>query len=177
MAKGQLDVHGKHVTARGYEGAPQPVQQPHPPIMIGGGSRRVLSLAAREADVVSLNFNNRAGVIGPEGVHSGTADATAEKIGWIREAAGARFDELELEIGSYFSFVGPGTEKIAEGMGGSLGLSAEEMRAHPHGLFGEVSQVCEELERRRERYGISYFTVGADARDAFAPVVAKLAGT
>ena len=56
-------------------------------------------------------------------------------------------------------------------------LSAEEMRAHPHGLFGEVSQVCEELERRRERYGISYFTVGADARDAFAPVVAELAGT
>jgi probable F420-dependent oxidoreductase len=177
MSKGQLDISGEHVTARGYEGAPQPVQQPHPPIMIGGGSRRVLSLAAREADVVSLNFNNRAGVIGPEGVQSGTADATAEKIGWIRDAAGSRFDALELEIGSYFTFVGPGTAGIAEGMGSSLGLSADAMRAHPHGLFGEVSEVCEELQRRRERYGISYVTVAVEARDAFAPVVAKLGGT
>jgi probable F420-dependent oxidoreductase len=177
MAKGQLDFQGAHVTARGYEGAPQPVQQPHPPIMIGGGGRRVLSLAAREADVVSLNFNNRAGVLGPEGVLSGTADATAEKIGWIREAAGSRFEALELEIGCYFAFVGPGTGKIAEGMGASMGLSADDMRAHPHGLFGEVSEVCEELERRRELYGISYITVGVEARDAFAPVVARLHGT
>jgi probable F420-dependent oxidoreductase len=176
MSKGQLDFSGDHVTARGYEGAPQPVQQPHPPIMIGGGGKRVLSLAAREADVVSLNFNNRSGVLGPEGVKSGTADATAEKIGWIREAAGSRFDALELEIGCYFAFVGPGTGRIAEGMGSSLGLSADEMRAHPHGLFGEVSEICEELERRRERYGISYITVGAEARDAFAPVVARLSG-
>ncbi len=176
MTKGQLDIAGEHVTARGYEGAPQPVQQPHPPIMIGGGGRRVLSLAAREADIVSLNFNNRSGVIGADGVKSGTADATEQKIGWIREAAGPRFDALELEIGAYFAFIGPGTGKIAEGMGASMGLSADDMRAHPHGLFGEVTEVCEELERRRERYGISYVTVSADARDAFAPVVAKLAG-
>jgi probable F420-dependent oxidoreductase len=177
MSPGQLDVSGEHVVARGYEGSPQPVQKPHPPIMIGGGSRRVLSLAAREADVVSLNFNNRAGILGPDGVKSGSADATAEKVDWVREAAGPRFDALELEIGCYFAFVGPGTGKIAEGMGASMGMSAEEMRAHPHGLFGEVSEVCEELLRRRERYGISYVTVGADARDAFAPVVAKLSGS
>jgi len=177
FSKGQLDFAGEHVNARGYEGSPQPVQQPHPPIMIGGGGRRVLSLAAREADVVSLNFNNRSGVLGAEGVQSGTADATAEKVGWIREAAGPRFDSLELEIGCYFAFVGPGTAKIADGMGAGLGLSGEAMRAHPHGLFGEVEEICEELERRRELYGISYITVGAEARDAFAPVVARLGGS
>ncbi|MEE3330504.1 MAG: TIGR03621 family F420-dependent LLM class oxidoreductase [Myxococcota bacterium] len=176
MAKGQLDISGDHVNAHGYEGAPQPVQQPHPPIMIGGGGKRVLSLAAREADVVSLNFNNRSGVLGADGIQSGTADATAEKVGWIRDAAGPRMSDLELEIGCYFAFVGPGTRKIAEGMGASMGFTAEEMRAHPHGVFGEVDEVCEELERRRERYGISYITVGAEARDAFAPVVAKLSG-
>jgi probable F420-dependent oxidoreductase len=176
MSAGQLDVAGEHVTARGYEGAPQPVQRPHPPIMVGGGSRRVLELAAREADVVSLNFNNRKGVLGPEAVRSGTADATAEKIDWIREAAGTRFEALELEIGCYFTFVGAGAAAIAERMGASLGLSPEAMRAHPHGLFGDVSAVCDELERRRERYGISYVTVGAEARDAFAPVVARLSG-
>jgi hypothetical protein len=61
-------------------------------------------------------------------------------------------------------------------MGASLGLSGDEMRAHPHGLFGEVNEICAELERRRELYGISYVTVGVEARDAFAPIVAKLAG-
>ena len=89
MSEGQLDHRGTHVSVRGYEGAPQPIQRPHPPIMIGGGSRRILSLAAREADIVSLNFNNRAGVLGSEGVRSGTAEATAKKLGWIREAASA----------------------------------------------------------------------------------------
>jgi probable F420-dependent oxidoreductase len=177
MLPEQLDISGKHVNAKGYEGVPHPVQKPHPPIMIGGGGRRVLSLAAREANIVSLNFNNRAGVIGPEGVMSGTADATAEKIGWIRDAAGDRFDALELEIGAYFTFVGDGTAPIAEGMAGSFGITPDQMRAHPHALFGSVDEVCDELLRRRDAYGISYVTVGGDARDAFAPVVARLAGT
>ena len=177
MTPEQLDFSGTHVNAKGYQGVPQPIQTPHPPIMIGGGGRRVLSLAAREADIVSINFNNRAGIIGPDGVMSGTADATAEKVGWIRDAAGDRFDSLEIEIGAYFTFVGEGTAAIAEGMAASFGFTPEQMRAHPHGLFGSVDEVCDELVRRREAYGISYVTVGGDAREAFAPVVARLAGT
>lgn len=177
MKPEQLDVSGTHVNAKGYEGVPHPVQKPHPPIMIGGGGRRVLSLAAREANIVSINFNNRSGVIGADGVTSGTAEATAEKIGWIRKAAGDRFDSLELEIAAYFTFVGEGTDAIAEGMAESFGLSPDEMRAHPHGLFGSVDEICEELIRRREVYGISYVTVGADKRDAFSPIVARLAGS
>jgi probable F420-dependent oxidoreductase len=177
MAPSPIAFSGKHVNVKDYTGVPEPIQKPHPPIMIGGGGRRVLSLAAREADIVSLNFNNRAGIIGPDGVMSGTADATAEKIEWIREAAGDRFDAIELEIGAYFTFVGDGTGAIAEGMAASFGFTPDEMRAHPHGLFGSVAEVCDELTRRREAYGISYVTVGADAREAFAPVVAKLAGT
>ncbi len=171
-----ISVDGKHVRVSGYTGAPAPVQKPGPPLMIGGGGRRVLSLAAREADIVSLNFNNRSGVIGPDGVNSGTADATAEKIEWIRSAAGARFESLELEIGAYFTFVGEGMDKVAEGMAQSFGFSSDEMRAHPHALFGSAAQVVEELERRREQYGIHYVTVGGDALDAFAPVVAALTG-
>lgn len=62
-----IDVSGRHVSVSGYTGVPAPVSKPHPPIMIGGGSRKVLTLAGREADIVSLNFNNRAGVIGPDG--------------------------------------------------------------------------------------------------------------
>ena len=70
-----------------------------------------------------------------EGAQHLVGGATAEKVGWIREAAGPRFDALELEIGAYFTFVGPGTRKIAEGMGGSMGLSGAAMRAHPHVLW------------------------------------------
>lgn len=167
---------GKYYQASGFTGVPRPVQRPHPPLMIGGGSRRVLALAAREADVVSLNFNNRAGVIGPDGVASSTADATAEKVRWVREAAGAHFASLELEIGAYFTFVTERPEPIAAGLGKALGLSAQEMLRHPHALFGSADAICEALESRRERYGISYVTVGDAALEAFAPVVARLTG-
>jgi len=171
-----LDVKGEHVTARGYAGMPKPVQEPHPPIMIGGGSRRVLELAAREADIVSFNFDNRAGVLGADGVRSATEDRTSEKREWVRAAAGDRFDSLELEIGAYFTFVGDAGDAAAKGMAGAFGLSVDEMRRHPHGLFGSVDAICEELERRRESLGTHYVTVPDDAIDAFAPVVARLAG-
>jgi probable F420-dependent oxidoreductase len=166
-------VSGKHLQLSGFAGAPK---RPFPPLMIGGGAPRVLALAGREADIVSFNFNNSAGVIGPVGVKSSTADATAEKVAWVKKAAGARFHEIELEIGAYFTFVQDGAEAIAAGMGGALGLSKEEMLRHPHGLFGSVDSVTAELERRRSQYGISYVTVGDAAMDAFAPVVARLAG-
>ncbi len=177
FAPGQLDVTGEHVNVRGYEGAPQPVQRPHPPLMIGGGGRRVLSLAGREADIVSLNFNNRSGVIGADGVLSGTAEETAKKVGWVREAAGDRFAALELEIGAYFTFVGDGMAAAANGMADAFGISPEQMRAHPHALFGSVDEVVEELQRRRNAYEISYVTVPDTAMEAFAPVVSKLSGS
>ena len=169
----EVAIAGRNIQLTGFAGAPQ---RRFPPLMIGGGGRRVLSLAAREADIVSLNFDNRSGVLGPEGVRSGSADATAAKVGWVREAAGARFADLELEIGAYFTFVQPGAEKIAAGMGRAMGIDAEEMLRHPHGLFGSVDSVCDELQRRREQYGISYVTVGDAALDSFAPVVARLTG-
>jgi probable F420-dependent oxidoreductase len=171
-----LAIAGEHVRASGFAARPLPVQRPHPPLLIGGGSRRVLELAAREADIVSLNFNNRSGAIGPDGVRSATAAATARKLEWIRAAAGTRFEHLELEIGAYFTFVQDGAAQVAEGMGRALALSREEMLEHPHGLFGSVDSVCEELTRRREIYGISYVTVPDNALESFAPVVARLAG-
>jgi probable F420-dependent oxidoreductase len=173
---GPIDFKGESFQLSGFEGAPRPVQTPRPPIMIGGGGKRVLGIAAREADIVSFNFNNRSGIIGPDGVNLSTAEETAKKVGWVRDAAGDRFDDLELEIGAYFTFVGPGTEAAAEGMAGAFGFSKEEMMKHPHGLFGEVAAVCDELQSRRDTYGISYVTVGDNAIDAFAPVVAELAG-
>lgn len=175
MGEGQVDLAGEHVRASGFEGAPKPIQKPHPPIMIGGGSKRILKLAAEQADIVSFNFNNRSGKIGPEGVLSATAEATKKKAAWVRECAGARADDLEFEVGAYFTFVTDDGAAMAKGMGGAFGLEAEDMLKHPHALIGTVDAICEELERRREEHGFSYVTVGDNVMEAFAPVVARLA--
>ncbi len=171
---GLADVENANVRWRDFEGVPKPVSKP--PVMIGGGSPRVLRLAGRKADIVSFNFNNRSGVIGPDGVRSSSEEETKRKVGWVREGAGDRFDELELEIGAYFTFVMDDPGPLLKGMAGSFGYSEEEMRKHPHALFGSVDTICEELERRRDLFGISYVTVGDSAMEAFAPVVARLSG-
>ncbi|MEQ8483022.1 MAG: TIGR03621 family F420-dependent LLM class oxidoreductase [Pseudomonadales bacterium] len=171
---GMVDVHNKTLDWRDFSGVPKPLSKP--PIMIGGGSPKVLRLAGREADIVSLNFNNRAGVIGPDGIRTSSEEETQKKIGWVREGAGDRFDELEIEIGAYFTFVMDDPSPVLAGFASNFGYSEEEMRRHPHALFGSVETICEELERRRALHGISYVTVGEDAMEPFAPVVARLAG-
>lgn len=173
-AEGPVQVHNDSIHWRDFEGVPKPVSKP--PLMIGGGSPRVLRLAGREADIVSLNFNNRSGMIGADGVRSSSEQETERKLGWIREGAGDRFDALEIEIGAYFTFVMDDPSQPLAAMAGAFGYTLAEMRQHPHALFGSVDTVCEELERRRERFGISYVTVGDSAMEAFAPVVARLSG-
>jgi probable F420-dependent oxidoreductase len=173
-SEGHADVDNATLKWQGFDGLPKPISKP--PIMIGGGSPRILRLAGREADVVSLNFNNRSGMIGPDGVRSSSEQETQKKIEWVREGAGSRFDELEIEIGAYFTFVMDDPKPVVENFAAMFGYSEEDMLRHPHALFGSVDGVCEELERRRELHGISYVTVGEDAMQAFAPVVERLGG-
>ena len=160
----------------GYKGQPASVQQPHPPIMIGGGARKVLTYAGQVADIVSFNFNNSEGRVGPAGVGSSTADAMDDKIAWVKAGAGSRFDSIELEVGAYFTTITDDPEPVAEKMGGMFGLSAADIRDHPNALIGSVDDVCERLLARRERYGFSYISVGERSMEAFAPVVERLAG-
>ncbi len=174
--EGTVDVHNEDLEWRDFEGLPKPAHKPHPPLMIGGGSPRILRIAGREADIVSLNFNNRRGVIGPDGVKTSSASETDRKIGWVKEGAGDRFGALEIEIGAYFTFVTDTATPMVEMFAQTFGLTPDEMRVHPHALFGSVDAICEELERRRARYGISYVTVSEDAMQPFAPVVARLTG-
>ncbi len=174
-AEAPLSISNDTINWQEFDGVPQPVQKPHPPIMIGGGSPRVLRLAGREEDIVSLNFINRAGVIGPDGVQNSTAEKTAANVNWIREGAGDRFDDIEIEIGAYFTFVMDDAAPVLGNFATMFGLSEEEMSKHPHALFGNVDSICDELQTRREVFGISYITVGEDAMEAFAPVVSNLA--
>ena len=178
MTGAPLDIDNDHIHWQGTSGLP--ARPTPPPLMIGGGSKRILTIAGREADIVSLNFNNRAGVLGPDGMMSGMAEQTAKKVGWIRDGAGDRFDELELEIGAYLTVVTDHQEATAAAIAEPMGMPVEALLAGPHNLIGSVDYICEELERRREIYGISYVTVLDDGEnnmvEQFAPVVAKLAG-
>lgn len=171
---GQADLSNNNIEWSGFSGVPKPISKP--PIMIGGGSPRILRLAGREADIVSLNFNNRSGMIGPDGVSLSTESETQKKVKWIREGAGDRFDELEIEIGAYFTFVMDDPAPVLGQFAQMFGMSEDEMRTHPHALFGSVDTICEELERRRELHGISYVTVNKDTMEPFAPVVERLNG-
>ena len=173
---GLVDVEGEHVHAVGFEGLPKPTNG-MPPIMIGGGAQRVLGIAGREADIVSLNFDNSSGKLGPAGVGSSTAELTAQKIEWIRAGAGDRFGDLELEIGAYFTVVTDQRDATLEKMAPMFALEPEQFAHHPHALIGSVQSICEQLIERRETYGISYVTFGASAASSVAPIVERLAGT
>lgn len=176
FGEGLVEVSGEHVHASGFEGVPKPPSG-CPPIMIGGGAPRVLGIAGREADIVSLNFDNRSGMIGAAGVGSSTAELTDQKIGWIRDGAGDRFDQLEIEIGAYFTIVTDQRDATIAAMAPRFALEPDALADHPHTLIGSVDSICEQIVERRERYGISYVTFGAPVVDAVAPIVARLAGT
>jgi len=119
-------------------------------------------------------------MLGPDGMASGLADATAKKIDWIKSGADARFNDIELEIGAYNTIITDHPQPTAEAIGNMLGMTATDILSHPHCLIGSVDFICDELQRRREAYGISYIAVLDDGQnnmvDAFAPVVARLAG-
>ena len=171
----QIEVMGQHVHASGFSGAP--TMDRVPPIMIGGGSKRVLGIAGREADIVSINFNNSAGKIGPEGVGSGTVDGTSQKIEWIRAGAGERFSELEIEIGAYFTVVTDHRDAVEGEFAKLFGLDVSDIANHPHCLIGPVEELVEKIQQRREELGINYVTFGGAVIDDVAPIIDALSGT
>jgi probable F420-dependent oxidoreductase len=170
-------VDGEHYQVRGLDGRPKPTQPGGPPILIGGGGRKVLTLAARHADIIGLNIALTSGRIDATAGPSATDGATLEKIRWIREAAGTRFEAIELQVRVHLAAVTDDRRGLAEAVGPSLGLSPDEALESPHALAGSIDEIVEQCLERRERYGISVIGLGLDAMDALAPVVARLAGT
>jgi probable F420-dependent oxidoreductase len=140
-AGGVMNIQGEQARAVGFAGAPRPVGSV--PIMIGGGSPRVLRLAGREADIASINFNNKAGRMDRDNVAVfSTADGTSDKVRWIREGAGDRFDDIELEIGIYFAAVTDRQQQTAEAMARELGMDVDTFLAFPHALVGAIDDIC-----------------------------------
>ncbi len=177
FADGPVDFAGEHYRVAGLEGTPKPVQRPGPPLLLGGGARRMLSLAGREADIVGLNPSLGAGVIGADAGPSATADATDDKLRWIAEAAGDRYADIELQTRVHLAVITDDRRALADAVAPAMGLTPEQAMSSPHALAGTVEEVVEQCLERRERFGLSYVCLGLDALDAFAPVVARLAGT
>ncbi|GAA2415222.1 LLM class F420-dependent oxidoreductase [Actinomadura vinacea] len=168
-----LDLHGEFATAAGYSGLPRPVQSPRPPIMIGGARKRVLSLAAREADIVSIN-NVPFDAVNDAG--RTPAQEAAHRIGLVRDAAGERFAELEVESSPFFTAItddpGAAVTRVAD----RLGVPKAGLIEHPNVLIGSLEEVVERLQERREVFGACYISVQQGELERFAPVVARLAG-
>ena len=176
MAEGPFSFVGQHYTISDYDGQPLPLQRPHPPILIGGGGRRVLSIAAREADIVGVNGTMTAGVVGPDALGTMTLDAVTERVGWVREAAGDRIDDIELNIRVFFVSITEDPDSVIEGVASMFGVDPAMVEQSPFALVGSINSVTEDLVRRREQLGFSYIIVGPDDVDSFAPVVAALTG-
>ena len=170
---------GTHYQIAGHTIAPLPAQKPHPPILIGGNGRRLLTLAAREADIVGFSgITFRNGGAAPPDVSAWRAAAVGERVRLVREAAGEdRFARLELNALVQRVIVTEDRYAAAEELVRRWPeLSAGEILETPYLLVGTVDQMVEDLKARRQRWGISYYAIHEPYLDAFAPVAARLAG-
>ncbi len=174
---GPTNVAGRWYRVEGLDGTPKPLQQPHPPITIGGGSKRVLQLAGREADIVGFIPSMKAGVVNEQTGASATPAAIERRLGWVREAAGDRFGQLELQVRLELALVTDDPDPIFDSLSGGFGLTPDEARQTPYALLGSTSHMAHQLRERRDRWGFSYIGVPREAAEALAPVVAELAGT
>jgi probable F420-dependent oxidoreductase len=181
FADGPFSFAGDHYTIADYDARPKPVQRPHPPFFIGGGGRRTLSFAGREANIVGLAPRLLPRVRGDP--RSITLAATEEKIAWVREAAGGRFDELEFNVYPSMSQVivtdnaRTELESLAARLEERSGMpvSADDLTDSPHIFIGSIDGLVTKFQSLRERLGISSIMLGGV--DELAPVVERLAGT
>jgi probable F420-dependent oxidoreductase len=182
FAEGPFSFAGEHYTITSHDGEPKPVQRPHPPFFLGGGGKRLLTLAAREAQIIGLAPRLVQGDRPRVDAWSLTAAATEEKIGWIRDAAGDRFGDLELNTyptgGPTVITAHPRAEarrradRIRQQTG--VELTVEEILDSPHVFIGSIKDLTRKFTDLRERFGISSFLI--DDLDTLAPVVEQLAG-
>jgi probable F420-dependent oxidoreductase len=177
---------GDHYQIRALDGVPKSVQRPHPPFFIGGGSRRVLRLAGREAATAGVNARLRAGTLGQHAVVDLSPERMHEKIAWVHDGAargGKAARDVILSLNCWLVRVTPdvaAARQFLDRIGAQFEVSADELDASPAVLVGTVDDICEKLETSRREYGFSHVQLDAGfhpkALDPIVPVVANLAG-
>jgi probable F420-dependent oxidoreductase len=175
---GPFSYQGKHYQISELDGLPKPVRPGGPPLLMGGGGQRMLTLAARRADIVGVNPAVRSGRTDAAAAQDGAAAVTDRKLEWVRDAAGSRYDDIEINMLIFACVVTDDRASVIEAMAPLFGVPPDIVGDHPHAWVGTVAQICDDLAARRERWDASYLVVqGPEAMDAAAPIVARLAGT
>lgn len=171
----QVDHAGRFYRLEGARLEPPTVQRPHPPFFLGGGGRRFLRIAAREADIVG--FIPGFSPAGRPIARQATESALAERVAIVREAAGERFERLELKVFVADAGVTGGDQPIGASLAAGLkSLGPALVGGSPYLMYGSVAALRDRLLERRERTGISGYSIRATSMEALAPVVASLAG-
>lgn len=181
FAPGPFNFTGTHYAIKEMDSQPKPVQRPHPPFLIGGGGRRLLTLAAREANTVALAA--RFLPSGHQDPRSITTAATKQKLEWIRESAGDRFDQLNFcvhpQVTSVVVTDRPRSVvlQLAERLRKETGvdISADDLLESPHIFIGSVDSLVEKFQTIRSELGISSIVLGKI--DDLSPVIERLSGT
>ena len=174
---GRFSYEGEHYSVD-IDGQPKPLQRPHPLILIAGGGRRILRLAGREADIVGISIRLDEGnrVQLDKGVVSATRELVEQKLGWIGEGAADRYDDVELNVLVFEAHVTDSSPDVLNRIGGEIETDPEVVGESPQVLVGSVEEICETMERRRELFGISYYTFYEPDLVTMAPVVERLTG-
>jgi probable F420-dependent oxidoreductase len=173
-SEGEAELEGEHYTVHGARCDPRPASPPR--IVVGGGSKRILTIAAQQADTVGVTMSMASGEIDTDVAGKATYDHFDRCVGWVREAAGDRFAALELQTTTTVMIVK--SERAATRTAMMLGFPAgAEALGLPILLIGTEDELCERLAERRERWGFSNVVIPGESMEIFAPVVARLAGT
>lgn len=174
---GPFTFHGQHYDITELECIPPPHRPGGPPIIVGGGGPRVLRFAATTADIVGITASIHSGEIDVAAAHDGMAERIDEKVSWIRDAAGARFDDLELNMWLAVAEVTDDSAAMGELLGAMFEADAKAVLESPLTLVGNSDEIAQRLHDRRERWGLSYHVIPGDKTRDFAPIVAQLTGT
>lgn len=176
FAEGEYTFDGEHYNITGLDGLPKPVNA-MPPLIIGGGGRRMLTFAAQEADIVGITANLKAGEVGEDAIADSMGDRYDQKVAWVREAAGDRMADIELSCLTMALSVTDDTATMTEGIAALFGVTVEMIQDTPAVLIGSVDEVCETLQARRARWGFSYPVLQpGDDWDAMVEIVRRLSG-
>jgi probable F420-dependent oxidoreductase len=168
---------GEHYTITDLPGTPRPYRAGGPPILIGGGARRVLRFAGQVADIVGVNASIHSGEIDTAAAHDALAARIDEKVGWLREGAGARFEQVEMNAWLSVAEVTDDTAGVADLVAQLFSAEPKDVLESPLALIGSLAECADELQARRERWGYSYHVIPGDKARGFAPLVAQLTGT
>jgi probable F420-dependent oxidoreductase len=178
---------GEHYRISQLDGLPKPIQRPHPPFFLGGGSPRVLRIAGREGDLVGINASLRRGALGEHAIRDLSRDRVAEKVRWVSEgatSAGRSAEDVELEMNLWLAKItasAADARDFLERTAARSGVEASLLAESPSVLVGTTDECIDTLRQRRDDLGVSCYQLDAGhpnpGIDAFGAVIAALAGT